>query len=163
MTVNMMWELYWKYRGSRSQIGKKPVLESLIIKVASLRSATLLKRHSNTGEICEIFKNTYFVEYLRTAAPDGIVRVMIVNMMWELYWKYTGSRSQMFFKIEILKHFTNLTGKHLRWSFFVIKLQALRPETLLKTDSNTGIFLWYFQIFKENIFLQNISGGCFWI
>ena len=46
-------------------------MESPIIKVASLRSAILLKRHSNTGEICEIFSNTYFVEYLRTAAPDG--------------------------------------------------------------------------------------------
>ena len=46
-----------------------------------------------------------------------------------------------FFKIEILKNFANSTGKHLCWSFFLIKLQALRPATLPKTDSNTGVFL----------------------
>ena len=30
-----------------------------------------LKEDSNTGEICEIFKNTYFEEHLRTAALVG--------------------------------------------------------------------------------------------
>ena len=36
----------------------------------------------------------------------------------------------------------NFTWKHLCWNFFLIKLQVLRPATLLKTDSNTGVFLW---------------------
>ena len=45
---------------------------------------------------------------------------------WELYWKYRSSRSQMFFKIGILKDFTNFTGKHPCWSSFLIKLQSLR-------------------------------------
>ena len=30
------------------------------------------------------------------------------------------SRLQMFFKIEVLKNFTNFTGKHLRWSLLLI-------------------------------------------
>ena len=50
------------------------------------------------------------------------------------------SRPQMFFKIEVLKNFANFTGKHLCWSLFLIKLQALRPPFLLKRDSNTGVF-----------------------
>ena len=43
-------------------------------------------------------------------------------------------------KIGVLKNFSNFTGKQLCWSFFLIKLHTLRPATLLKTDSNTGIF-----------------------
>ena len=31
------------------------------------------------------------------------------------------SRSQMFFKIGVLKNFKNVTGKHLRWGLFIIK------------------------------------------
>ena len=47
-------------------------------------------------------------------------------------------RSQMFFKIGVLKNSANFTGKHLCWSFFLIKLQAQRPVTLFKTVSNTA-------------------------
>ena len=36
--------------------------------IGALRPATLLKRDSNTGEICEIFKNTYFEDHLQTTA-----------------------------------------------------------------------------------------------
>ena len=52
-----------------------------------------------------------------------------------------GSRSQMFFKIGVLKNLANFTGKQLCWSLFLIELEAARPETLLKRDSSTGVFL----------------------
>ena len=39
------------------------------------------------------------------------------------------SRSQMFFKIGVLMNFLIFTGKHLRWSLFLIKLQAFKRET----------------------------------
>ena len=39
-----------------------------------------------------------------------------------------------------LKNFENFTGKHLCWRLFLIKLQAFRPATLLKRDSN-GVLL----------------------
>ena len=45
----------------------------------------------------------------------------------------------------VLKNFANFTGKCLRLSLFLIKLQALRLATLLKRDSNTGVFLWNLQ------------------
>ena len=38
----------------------------------------------------------------------------------------------MFFKMGAFKNFVYFTGKHLCWSFFLIKLQALRSGTLLK-------------------------------
>ena len=47
----------------------------------------------------------------------------------------------MLFKISVLKYFAILTGKHLCWSLFLIKLQAFKPATLLKRDPNTSVFL----------------------
>ena len=68
------------------------------------------------------------------------------------------SRSQMFFK-----KFANFKGKHLCWSFFLIKLQAFRlPATLLKRDSSADVVLWNLQRFSEHFSLQNTYGSCFW-
>ena len=44
-------------------------------------------------------------------------------------------------KEAVLKDFAIFTGKHLCWSLFLIKLLAFRGATLLKGDSNTGVFL----------------------
>ena len=76
---------------------------------------------------------------------------------------YGSSRSQMLIKIGVIKNFAKFTGKHLCWDTFLIKLQALRPENLLKRDSNTGVFLRNLQNFYEHLFLQNTSIDCFWI
>ena len=35
----------------------------------------------------------------------------------------------------------NFTRKYLCWSFFLMKLQALEPVTLLKRNSNMGVLL----------------------
>ena len=53
--------------------------------------------------------------------------------------KLKSSCLQMFFKIGCIKNFAIFTGKHLCWGLFLIKLQALRPTTLLKKDSNNFI------------------------
>ena len=42
------------------------------------------------------------------------------------------SRSEISFKVDVLKNFANFIGKHLCWSLFVI---------LLKRESVTGVFL----------------------
>ena len=73
------------------------------------------------------------------------------------------SRSQMFFKINILRNFVNFIAKHpVCRSLIFKKLQAWRTATLLKGDSNTGVFLWNLRNFYEQLFLQNTSSGCFW-
>ena len=46
--------------------------------------------------------------------------------------KDSSSRSLMFFKIGVLKIFASFTEEHLRWSLFLVKLQAWRPVALLK-------------------------------
>ena len=46
----------------------------------------------------------------------------------------------MLFKIGVLKTFAILTGKHLRWCLFLVKLDALRLVTFLERDSNIAVF-----------------------
>ena len=45
---------------------------------------------------------------------------------------------------------------------FFNKVEGLRPATLFKKASSTGVFLWILLDFQEHIFLQNASGGWFW-
>ena len=64
------------------------------------------------------------------------------------------SRSQIFFKIGVLKNFAKFTRKQPCWSLFLITLQVWKPATLLKGDSNTGVFLWIWRIFKKSCFYR---------
>ena len=47
---------------------------------------------------------------------------------------------QMFYKTGVLKNFVNFKGKHLCRSLFFKKVAGLRLATLLKKDSDTGVF-----------------------
>ena len=86
--------------------------------------------------------NTNQSIYLQSKSVDRFHMMgNIVRLSINAY--YTTSRSsrlQMFFKIGVLKIFAIVTGKHLCWSFFLIKLQAWEPATLSIGDSNTDVF-----------------------
>ena len=69
--------------------------------------------------------------------------------------KLQSGRSKIFFKIGVLKFFTNFTGKHLCWSLFLIKLQEpktpilailvylpLEWNTYLPPNSDIVNFVW---------------------
>ena len=58
------------------------------------------------------------------------------------------SCSQIFVKISVFKNFAISTGKHLCRSLFLRKLQVLKPASLLKADSSTGVFLWILRHFQ---------------
>ena len=47
----------------------------------------------------------------------------------------------------ILRNFAKFTGKHLCQRRFFNKVAGLKPETLLKRDSGTGVFLRIFRKF----------------
>ena len=71
-----------------------------------------------------------------------------------------------FVKKDVLKNFANFTGKHLRWSLLLINRQDFWFATLLKTGSNTCVFLReHSEIFKNAYFevqtLENESYSCF--
>ena len=63
------------------------------------------------------------------------------------------SHRKCFVKEGVLKNFANFTGKRLRWSLFLVKRQDFWLATLLKRDSNTGVFLReHSEIFKNAYF-----------
>ena len=68
--------------------------------------------------------------------------------------EYRSSRSQMFFKVAILKNSAIFTEKYLYWSLFSINLQA-RPEGLQRYKKETPIQLFfceYCKVFKNSFF-----------
>ena len=65
------------------------------------------------------------------------------------------------FKIDVCKNCAIFTGKHLRWSLFVIKLQACKPVNLLERDSSTSVFLWILLMFKNSFFYRTPSVAAF--
>ena len=71
-------------------------------------------RHSH--KICSYIKkckrrNLLFYNKTRCGISGGII-----------IFTYRNSRLQIFFKIVVLKNFTNFTEKHLCWSLFIVKL-----------------------------------------
>ena len=77
-----------------------------------------------------------------------------ILILQQIFWINSSSRSQMFFKICILKNVPIITGKHLRWSFFLIKLQTWRAAALLNRDSNTGVSMWILQNFSGQLSIE---------
>ena len=75
-------------------------------------------------------------------------------LIFLILFLFSNSRLQMFFKIGILKNFPIFAGKHLCWSLILIKLQVLSPTTLLKKDSNAGVFCEICKILKNAFFYR---------
>ena len=69
------------------------------------------------------------------------------------------SRPEVFYKKKSLKIPQKFTGKHLYGNLFLIKL---RPATLLKRNSTTGVFLRTLRHFLRDTILQNICGELLW-
>ena len=71
------------------------------------------------------------------------------------------SRSQMFFKIGVLKNFAIFTGKHLCWGLFFNRVpfrKGLQAFNFIKKETPTQLFSCeYCEI------LKNTSGSCFWV
>ena len=64
------------------------------------------------------------------------------------------SRSQMFFKIAVLRNFAELSRKCLRCSLYLIKLKAWRLAFLLKKAPRQVFSCEYFEIFKSCFFYR---------
>ena len=81
------------------------------------------------------------------------------KVMYQKLKKCLNSRSShQSYSIEkaVLKNFTIFTGTHLFWSLPSTDLRASRNTTFFKRDSNTGIFLWILQNFKNTYFDESL-------
>ena len=68
----------------------------------------------------------------------------------------------MFFEIDVLKSFTNFTGKHLCWSFFLITLQAWRLGKYGK-QTPRGTFSQEISKSANQIIFRETVTRCFWL
>ena len=59
----------------------------------------------------------------------------------KLYNSFLSSRSQMIFKTGVLNNYPMFTGKKPMLESLFNKVAVLKPATLLKRVSNTGVFL----------------------
>ena len=87
--------------------------------------------------------------------------------MRENHEKWVGVTKQppQLFKKAGFKNFAIFTGKHLRWSLPLIKLQAFRSATLLKSGSNTGLPVNIANVLKKickHLFWRRSANGFFW-
>ena len=74
------------------------------------------------------------------------------------------SLQDLFCKKDILRNFAKLIGKYLCQRILFDKVAGLRPATSLKKESLVQVFSCEFcKISKNTFFLQNTSGGCFWL
>ena len=73
---------------------------------------------------------------------------------------FRSSLSWIFCKIVVLKNLAQFTGNDLCWSYILIKMQVTRPETSLKADSSTGIFLRILHIFSKIIMYSTPPDDC---
>ena len=55
-----------------------------------------------------------------------------------------------------LKNFSIITGKHLCWSLFLIKLQIWRSAALLKRDSNIGVRVNIGKFLRTAFFIKHL-------
>ena len=76
--------------------------------------------------------------------------------------KCRSSRSQMFFKIGVLRNFAIFTVKQLCWSLFLIKLQDRSSCNFIKKRLQHRCFPVNTANFLRTPILQNSSEGCFY-
>ena len=97
-------------------------------------------------ELCELFKNSNFVEDLGMADSKTPVRGSLINKVASLTARThlivleTGSHRSCFVGEGVLRNFAKFTGNTYARVSILIKLQAW-PVTLLKKGLWTGVFL----------------------
>ena len=74
---------------------------------------------------------------------------------------FRSSHTQIFFKTGVVRNFAIFTGKHLCWSFFLIKFAGLSTSSQKRLQHR-----WLQQsencdIFMNRFYFWNTSGGCF--
>ena len=84
------------------------------------------------------------------------ISFLVTKILVSVFWSPKSSHQRCSVKVDLLKIFSNFTGKDLCWSLFLIKLQAFRPLTLLQLDSNTGVFLQICKNFKSTYFEEHL-------
>ena len=106
--------------------------------------------------------NIIFVIYynIRNNDENSCGYASVVDQLWlgKMELSYLpllrSSHQRCSVKEGVLRNFAKFTGKHLRQSLFSNKVVGLRPATLLKKDSGTGVSLWILRNLQEHLFYR---------
>ena len=90
----------------------------------------------------------------------NFLSVIYAQTVW--FYRFRSSRSQMFFKKDLLKNSSNFPRKILCWSFFLTKAMGLRPVILLEKRLQHRCFPVKFAKLLRTPFFQNTCGDYFW-
>ena len=93
-----------------------------------------------------------FIVFFKKMSPSLHMLLVILFIHME---KRPKSRSQVFFKTGVLKHFAIFTGKHLCWCLFLIELLDWRPAFSLKMRLQYRFFPVNIARFLKTAFLWN--------
>ena len=125
------------------------------------------------GKKCLSFRNFSVLCFLETpvlrfallpySRRNQVVRTLLVTnkLIPSPPGRARSSRLQMFFKISVLKNFANFTGKHLRWSIFLIKLQALACNVIKKRPQHRCFPVKFEKFLKTPLFTEHLHCDCF--
>ena len=97
---------------------KIPVLESVFNKVAGLRACNFITK--KLQHWCFSVKSLFGKTSANNCFYTFIITLIII-FTFITFITIRRCRSQIFYKIAVLKYFANFTGKHLCWSLFLIK------------------------------------------
>ena len=146
------------------------MLESLFQKIAGLKYAALsqqrLRHRYFSVNIMKFLRTRFFTEKPHCFCTSmQIVFSRSSNQHKEMLFHLLRSSQRKYsLKKGVLENFAISTGKYLCCSHFLVMLQTFRPATLIRRDSNIGIFLWvlrnfcgYFKNTHFEKFLQTAS------
>ena len=150
-------------------------------KINALVRQTILSGCPKATLMCYLLSNIYFyisgifVKWFFYGDVSGNLFESLKNKVLNSHWFYwsvifviirlQGKEEvaiqkqplELLCKKDVFVNFTNLTRKHLRWSLFLMKLQAW------KKDTNTVVFMWNLRSFSENLFWRTSANDCFWL
>ena len=115
-------------------------------------------------------------EFEETVREKGLAVIIFTKLQVEFKWNVfifffhlkifssllmKSSHQRCSIEKAVLKKFTTFAGKNLCLSHFLIKFQVWRPANLLKSESNTDVFLWIFGNFKDEISWRTSANDSF--
>ena len=85
------------------------------------------------------FQTQNILQYI--AKPGQAVYFTFSRGIFRTFSNVRSSGLEVSWRKGVLRNFANFTGKHLCQNLFFCKVPGLKPVTLLKKDSGTGLFL----------------------
>ena len=118
----------------------------LLMNYTFRRSSEWLQKKTNDckkGGACR--RTTPWIRGYIRASDNNLRRIRV-----KICFSCRSSRSQIFFKIDVIKNVATFARKYLCWNHFLINFSQLQACSFIKKkNSNTSVFTWILRNFLE--------------